>query len=159
MEKKVKIISGDFSKRNLRIGIVASKFNDFIVDRLLSGAIDSLTLHGVDLNDIQVVRVPGAYETPLALKKLASSKRFDGLVALGCVIRGETTHFDYVAGEASSGIASVMREFEIPIGFGLLTVDNVEQATHRAGSKAGNKGSEAAISTLEMISVLSKLNS
>ncbi|OUU79769.1 MAG: 6,7-dimethyl-8-ribityllumazine synthase [Gammaproteobacteria bacterium TMED78] len=159
MEKKIKIISGQFDKRGLRIGIVASKFNDFIVDKLLSGAIESLVSHGVELNDIQVIKVPGAFEIPVTLKKLAISKRFDGLIALGCIIRGDTAHFDYVATEASSGIASVMKESLIPIGFGLLTVDNVEQAIKRAGSKSGNKGIEAAITTLEMISILRELDS
>src|SRR4051794_28184064 len=141
-EHRVKTYEGDFNARGLRFGIVASRFNDFIVDRLVDAAVDTLTKHGVTPSDIEVIRVPGAFETPLAIKKLATTRRFNALVALGCVIRGATPHFDYVAGEASSGIARVSLEHELPIAFGVLTVDTIEQAIERAGTKGGNKGAD-----------------
>jgi 6,7-dimethyl-8-ribityllumazine synthase len=157
MDERIKTIEGDFSARGLRFGIVASRFNDFIVDRLLDAAVDTLTKHGVAPTDIEVVRVPGAFETPLAIKKLAASRRFQALIALGCVIRGATAHFDYVAGEASRGIAHVSLTDEIPVGFGLLTVDTIEQAIERAGTKAGNKGVDAALAAIQMANVLRQL--
>jgi len=154
MDDRIKTIEGDFSARGLRFGIVASRFNDFIVDRLLEAAIGTLTKHGVASADIEVVRVPGAYETPLAIKKLAASHRYQALIALGCVIRGATAHFDFVAGEASRGIAHVSLTEEIPVGFGILTVDTIEQAIERAGTKAGNKGVDAALAAIQMANVL-----
>jgi 6,7-dimethyl-8-ribityllumazine synthase len=157
MDDRIKTIEGDFSARGLRFGIVASRFNDFIVDRLLDAAIATLTKHGVAPTDIEVVRVPGAFETPLAIKKLATSRRYQALIALGCVIRGATAHFDYVAGEASRGIAHVSLTEEIPVGFGLLTVDTIEQAIERAGAKAGNKGVDAALAAIQMANVLRQL--
>jgi 6,7-dimethyl-8-ribityllumazine synthase len=157
MDDRIKTIEGDFSARGLRFGIVASRFNDFIVDRLLDAAVATLTKHGVAPTDIEVVRVPGAFETPLAIKKLAGSRRYQALIALGCVIRGATAHFDYVAGEASRGIAHVSLTDEIPVGFGILTVDTIEQAIERAGTKAGNKGVDAALAAIQMANVLRQL--
>ena len=157
MDNRVNQIEGELSARGLRFGIVASRFNDFIVDRLLSGAVDTLLKHGAETGDIQVVRVPGAFETPLALQKLAASRRHDALIALGCVIRGATPHFDYVAGEASRGSGQVALSHELPVGFGILTVDTIEQAIERAGTKAGNKGVDAALSAIEMATLLRQL--
>jgi 6,7-dimethyl-8-ribityllumazine synthase len=157
MDDRIKTIEGDFSARGLRFGIVASRFNDFIVDRLLDAAVATLTKHGVAPTDIEIVRVPGAFETPLAVKKLAASRRYQALIALGCVIRGATAHFDYVAGEASRGIAHVSLTDEIPVGFGILTVDTIEQAIERAGAKAGNKGVDAALAAIQMANVLRQL--
>jgi 6,7-dimethyl-8-ribityllumazine synthase len=141
----------------LRFGIVASRFNDFIVDRLLDAAVSTLLKHGVAAGDIEVVRVPGAFETPLAIKKLAASRRYQALIALGCVIRGATPHFDYVAGEATRGIGQASLGEQIPVGFGILTVDTIEQAIERAGTKAGNKGADAALAAIEMATVLRQL--
>ena len=157
MDDRIKTTEGDFNARGLRFGIVASRFNDFIVDRLLDAAVATLMKHGVAPGDIEIVRVPGAFETPLAIKRLASSRRFQALIALGCVIRGATAHFDYVAGEASHGIASVSLASEIPVGFGILTVDTIEQAIERAGAKAGNKGIDAALAAIQMANVLRQL--
>ena len=157
MDERIKTFEGDFNARGLRFGIVASRFNDFIVDRLLDAAVSTLLKHGVAAGDIEVVRVPGAFETPLAIKKLAASRRYQALIALGCVIRGATPHFDYVAGEASRGIAKISLAEEIPIGFGILTVDTIEQAIERAGAKAGNKGADAALATIQMATVLRQL--
>jgi 6,7-dimethyl-8-ribityllumazine synthase len=157
MDERIKSLEGDFNARGLRFGIVASRFNDFIVDRLVDAAVDTLTKHGVTPSDIEVVRVPGAFETPLAIKKLAATRRFNALIALGCVIRGATPHFDYVAGEASSGIARVSLEHELPIAFGVLTVDTIEQAIERAGTKGGNKGADAALAAIQMATLLKKL--
>jgi 6,7-dimethyl-8-ribityllumazine synthase len=157
MDDRIKTIEGDFSARGLRFGIVAARFNDFIVDRLLDAAVATLTKHGVAPTDIEVVRVPGAFETPLAVKKLAASRRYQALIALGCVIRGATAHFDYVAGEASRGIAHVSLTDEIPVGFGILTVDTIEQAIERAGTKGGNKGVDAALAAIQMANVLRQL--
>jgi 6,7-dimethyl-8-ribityllumazine synthase len=157
MDERIKHLEGDFNARGLRFGIVASRFNDFIVDRLLDAAIGTLLKHGVVAGDIEVVRVPGAFETPLAIKKMATSRRYQALIALGCVIRGATPHFDYVAGEASRGIGHVTLSEEIPIGFGILTVDTIEQAIERAGTKAGNKGADAALAAIQMATVLRQL--
>ena len=150
-------VEGALNARNLRFGVVASRFNDVIVDRLVSAAVDTLIEHGADAADIALVRVPGAFEIPLALTRLAASKRHDALIALGCVIRGETPHFDYVAGEAARGAARVMTGHEIPVGFGILTVDTVEQAIDRAGGRAGNKGADAALAAIEMATLLRRL--
>ena len=157
MDDRVKTLEGDFNARGLRFGIVASRFNDFIVDRLLDAAVGTLLKHGVAAGDIEVVRVPGAFETPLAIKKMATSRRYNALIALGCVIRGATPHFDYVAGEATRGIGKVSASEEIPIGFGILTVDTIEQAIERAGTKAGNKGADAALAAIQMATVLRQL--
>jgi 6,7-dimethyl-8-ribityllumazine synthase len=157
MDDRIKTIEGDFNARGLRFGIVASRFNDFIVDRLLDAAVGTLLKHGVTAGDIEVVRVPGAFETPLAVKKLATSRRYQALIALGCVIRGATPHFDYVAGEATRGIGQVGLSEEIPIGFGILTVDTIEQAIERAGTKAGNKGADAALAAIQMATAMRQL--
>jgi 6,7-dimethyl-8-ribityllumazine synthase len=157
VDDRIKTVEGDFNARGLRFGIVASRFNDFIVDRLLDAAVDTLMKHGVASGDIEVVRVPGAFEIPLGVAKLAASRRYQALIALGCVIRGATAHFDYVAGEATRGITQVSLTKEIPIGFGVLTVDTIEQAIERAGTKAGNKGVDAALAAIQMANVLRQL--
>jgi 6,7-dimethyl-8-ribityllumazine synthase len=157
MDERVKTLEGDFNARGLRFGIVASRFNDFIVDRLLDAAVGTLLKHGVAAGDIEVVRVPGAFETPLAIKKLATSRRYNALIALGCVIRGGTPHFEYVAGEATRGIGQVSTSEQIPVGFGVLTVDTIEQAIERAGTKAGNKGADAALAAIQMATLLRQL--
>lgn len=150
-------IAGQLDARGLKVAIVASRFNDFIVDRLVGGALDYLERHGLARENITLVRIPGAFEMPLVCQKLAAAKRYDGILALGAVIRGGTPHFDYVCAEASKGIAHVMLAHETPIGFGLLTCDTIEQAIERAGSKAGNKGVEAAAAMLETIRVCEQL--
>jgi 6,7-dimethyl-8-ribityllumazine synthase len=157
MDDRIKTLEGDFNARGLRFGIVASRFNDFIVDRLLAAAVDTLLKHGVAVGDIEVVRVPGAFETPLAVKKMAAGRRYNALIALGCVIRGATPHFDYVAGEASRGIAQIGLAHDVPVGFGILTVDTIEQAIERAGTKGGNKGADAALAAIQMATVLRQM--
>lgn len=157
MDERIRHIEGELGARGLRVGIVAARFNDFIVDRLIDAATATLEEHGADPSDLVVVRVPGAFEIPVAVQKMASSKRYDAIVALACVIRGATPHFDYVAGEASRGLASVSREHELPLGFGVLTCETLEQAIERAGSKAGNKGADAALTAIRMASVLRQL--
>jgi 6,7-dimethyl-8-ribityllumazine synthase len=157
MDEKVRTIEGELSARGLRIGILAGTFNDFIVDRLVAAAVDTLCGHGAEPGDLQIVRVPGAFELPVAAKKMAASHRYDALVVLGCVIRGATPHFDYVAAEAASGLARVSLDHELALGFGLLTVNTLEQAIERAGSKAGNKGIDAALAAIRMASVLRQL--
>jgi 6,7-dimethyl-8-ribityllumazine synthase len=157
MDERLKTFEGDFNARGLRFGIVASRFNDFIVDRLVDAAVGTLTKHGVGTADIEIVRVPGAFETPLAIKKMAASRRYNALIALGCVIRGATPHFDYVAGEASRGIAQISLTHDVPIGFGILTVDTIEQAIERAGTKGGNKGADAALAAIQMATVLRQM--
>lgn len=150
-------IEGHLDAKGLRFAILASRFNDFIVDRLVGGAVDYLVRHGAAKADITLVRIPGAYEMPLAAKRLAESKRYHGVICLGAVIRGATPHFDYVSAEVSKGLAQVMLDTGIPVGFGVLTTDNLEQAVERAGSKAGNKGVDAAAAALEMIRVLEQV--
>ena len=150
-------IAGQLDAKDLRIAIVATRFNDFIVDRLVGGALDYLERHGLDTAKATLVRIPGAFELPLVCQKLVQSKKYDGIVALGAVIRGATPHFDYVCAEASKGIAQAMLQSGTPIGFGLLTCDTIDQAIERAGSKAGNKGVEAAEAMLETIRVLQQL--
>ncbi len=155
---KVKTTEGDLVVRDARFTIVASRFNDFIVESLIKGAVDCLCRHGANETDIELVRVPGAYEMPLAVDKVASQRKVDGIVALGAVIRGATPHFDYVAGECTSGLAAVSRQHGMPIGIGVLTTDTIEQAIERAGTKAGNKGEEAALAVIEMVNLLRKLD-
>lgn len=157
MDERIKSLEGDFTARGLKFGIVAARFNDFIVDRLLEAAVETLTKHGVTPADIEVVRVPGAFEAPVALKKLAATGRFNALIAVGCVIRGATPHFDYVAGEMSRGIAQLALAHDVPIGFGVLTVDTIEQAIERAGTKGGNKGADAALAAIQMATLLKKM--
>jgi 6,7-dimethyl-8-ribityllumazine synthase len=152
------VIEANFDAEGKKIAIVVSRFNSFIVESLLDGAVDALKRHGnVADNDITIVRVPGAYELPLAAKRLAQKDEFDAIIAIGAVIRGGTPHFDFVAGECNSGLAQVAMEFTVPVAFGVITTDTIEQAIDRAGTKAGNKGAEAALSALEMVNVLAKL--
>ena len=153
----MKSIEGKLDAKGLRITIVAARFNDLIVERLIGGAVDYLVRHGCDEKGILVVRVPGAFEMPLVCKRLAARKDCDGIVAVGAVIRGSTPHFEFVANEATKGLAQVALESGLPIGFGLLTTDTLEQAIERAGSKAGNKGAEAAAAMLETVRVLEQI--
>ena len=149
---------GELVLRDARIALLVSRFNSFVVESLLAGAVDTLKRHGADERDLQIVRVPGAYEMPIAAQRLAASKRFEAIIALGAVIRGGTPHFEYVAGECTKGLSQVSLTHDIPIAFGVLTVDTIEQAIERAGTKAGNKGAEAAMSTIEMINLLRGLD-
>ena len=155
----MKIIEGNFHSvnENTRIAIVASRFNDFITGELIAGAEDMLTRHGINTNNIIVYRVPGAFEIPQVCKKIAESKKYDAIITLGAVIRGSTPHFDYVANEVSKGVAQIGLNYNIPVIFGVLTTDTIEQAIERAGTKAGNKGSDAALAAIEMISVLDQI--
>jgi len=152
-----KIIQGELSAKGLRFGIVAARFNDFITSRLLDGAIDGLERHGAAENDIEIVKVPGAYEIPLAAKLLAASKKYDAVICLGAVIRGATPHFEYVSAEVSKGVAIVSMETGLPVIFGVLTTDTIEQAIERAGTKSGNKGWDAALAAIEMANVTKRL--
>ena len=149
----MKIIEGQLSAKGFKIGIIISRFNSFISTRLLDGAVDTIVRHGGDSDNLTAVWVPGAFEIPGTLRQMADSGKYDGIICLGAVIRGSTPHFDYVASEVSKGVALVNIEGKIPVGFGVLTTDTIEQAIERAGSKSGNKGSEAAAAVLEMISV------
>lgn len=154
----MKIIEGGIAAPGKKFAIVVSRFNHFVVDSLLNGALTTLKHYGqVSDEDITVVRVPGAYEIPLTVKKLANSGRYDAVIAIGAVIRGGTPHFDFVAGESNSGLGRVALEHEIPVAFGIITTDSIEQAIERSGTKAGNKGAEAALSALEMVNVLSQI--
>ena len=150
-------IEGVFAAGEARFALVASRFNSFVVESLIAGAADTLRRHGVAEKRITLVRVPGAYELPLVIQKVAASGKYDSIIALGAVIRGGTPHFEYVAGECTKGIAMVSLQSGIPVAFGVLTVDTIEQATERSCTKAGNKGAEAAMSALEMVSLLGKL--
>lgn len=152
-----KTIEGALTIQQARFGLLVSRFNNFVVESLVQGAIDCLQRHGASADDIEIVRVPGAFELPLAAQRMAASKRYDAIIALGAVIRGGTPHFEYVAGEATKGLAQVGLQFNLPISFGVLTVDTIEQAIERAGTKAGNKGVEAAMSAIEMVNVLRQL--
>lgn len=155
----ITVVEGELVVRDARIALLVSRFNSFVVDSLLAGALDTLKRHGADERDLQIVKVPGAYEMPLAAQRLATSKRFDAIIALGAVIRGGTPHFEYVAGECTRGLSAVSMQYDIPVALGVLTVDTIEQAIERAGTKAGNKGGEAALSAIEMISLLRGLES
>lgn len=151
-----KIIQGELQGANQKLAIVVGRFNSFIGDALLSGAIDTLKRHSVKEENITVAYVPGAFEIPLLVSKMANSGDYDGVIALGAVIRGSTPHFEYVAGECAKGLSRVQLDSGLPVGFGVLTVDSIEQAIERAGTKAGNKGAEAAITVLEMVNLLAK---
>ncbi len=153
-----KTIEGELLVRDLRFAILAARFNDFVVEPLVRGALDALKRHGATEKQIEIVRVPGAFDMPIAARKLALSRRFEALIALGAVIRGQTPHFDYVAGECASGLARIALESGIPIAFGVLTTDTVEQAIDRAGGKAGNKGADAALTALEMANLMRRLD-
>lgn len=153
----IKTYEGQLVIENTRFCIVASRFNSFIVDHLVEGATDALIRHGARAEDIHLVKTPGAYELPLAVQKVAASGRYDAIIAVGAVIRGSTPHFDYVAGECVKGMSSLSLQYQLPVAFGVLTVDTIEQAIERAGTKAGNKGAEAALSAVEMVNLLRNL--
>jgi 6,7-dimethyl-8-ribityllumazine synthase len=153
----IKSIDGDFNAGGAKFCILAGRFNSFIVERLVEGAIDALVRHGSSRDNIEIVRVPGAYEMPISAQRIAQTGRYDSIIALGAVIRGSTPHFDFVAGECSKGLAQVSLAADLPIIFGVLTTDTIEQAVERAGTKAGNKGAEAAVSAIEMLSLFKKL--
>ena len=150
-------IEGNLIVGDARFCVIAARFNEAIVDRLLGGAIDTLTRHGADDSQVHVVRVPGAFELPLAAHEAARGRQYDAIIALGTVIRGATPHFDYVCGEAASGLNRVSLEYGLPVAFGLLTTDTVEQAVERSGTKAGNKGADAAMTAIEMVNLLRQL--
>jgi 6,7-dimethyl-8-ribityllumazine synthase len=152
-----KVTEGKLEAKGIKVGIIVSRFNSFICERLLEGAMDTLLRHGASDKDIHLVRVPGAFEIPLVAKKMAESTKYDALICLGAVIRGATPHFDYVSAEVSKGIASASMETGVPISFGVLTTDSIEQAVERAGTKAGNKGADAAVSAIEMVNLCKEL--
>ncbi len=153
----MKNIEGNLSAEDIKFAIIVGRFNSLISEKLLEGAIDCIIRHGGDEKNITVVRVPGSFEIPLAAKKLAKTEDYDAVICLGAVIRGSTPHFDYVANEVSKGIATVSLETEIPIAFGVLTTDTIEQAVERAGTKMGNKGFDAALSAIEMVNLLKNI--
>ena len=148
---------GHLDASGLKFAIVVARFNSFITERLLSGALDALRRSGAKADDIEIVRVPGSWEMPVVARALTEAKRFDGIVCLGCVIRGETAHFDYVAGEAAKGLGQVAAQSGTPVAFGVLTTNTVDQAIDRAGAKAGNKGFDAAMTAVEMANLMRKL--
>jgi 6,7-dimethyl-8-ribityllumazine synthase len=153
----MKVIEGELQAKGLKFGIIVSRFNDFITSKLLDGALDALRRHGADEKDIEVVKVPGSFEIPLVAKKLASKGIYSAIICLGTVIRGATPHFEYVSAEVSKGIASASMDTGVPIAFGIITSDTIEQAVERAGTKSGNKGWDAAITAIEMAQVIKKL--
>lgn len=153
----MKVIQGELQAKGLKFGVVVSRFNDFITSRLLDGAVDALVRHGAREEDIEVVKVPGAFEIPLTAKKMAAKGSYNAVICLGTVIRGATPHFEYVAAEVSKGVASASMETGVPIAFGVITSDTIEQAVERAGTKSGNKGFDAAITAIEMAQVMKKL--
>jgi len=152
-----KVFQGNLLGTGLKIGIVVSRFNEFITSKLLGGALDALSRHGVKDEDIEIAWVPGSFEVPLVAEKMASSGKYDAVICLGAVIRGSTPHFDYVAAEVSKGIATVSLKTGLPVIFGVITTENIEQAIERAGTKSGNKGADAAISAIEMANLLREL--
>jgi 6,7-dimethyl-8-ribityllumazine synthase len=152
-----KIIQGDLAAKGLKFGIVAARFNDFITSRLVEGAVDALQRHGAAESDIEVLKVPGAYEIPFAAKMLARSNKYNAIICLGAVIRGATPHFEYVSAEVSKGVASVSMDSGLPVIFGVLTTDTIEQAIERAGTKSGNKGWDAALAAIEMANLVKQL--
>lgn len=156
-EKEIKIIEGELSGKGLRFGIVVSRFNEFISGKLLEGAIDCLVRHQTEKADIEIAWVPGSFEIPVVAQKLAEAKRFNAIICLGTLIRGSTSHFDYIASEVSKGIAATSLKYDIPVIFGVLTTETIEQAIERAGTKAGNKGFNAAESAIEMANLFKKL--
>lgn len=153
----MKTIEGNFQNADGKYAILVGRFNSFVVESLLLGSLDTLKRHGVSDDNITIVRAPGAWELPLVAKKLAASQKFDAIIALGAVIRGGTPHFDYVAGECAKGLGVVGLEANIPVAFGILTTDSIEQAIERSGTKAGNKGVDAAMTAIEMVSLLKAL--
>jgi 6,7-dimethyl-8-ribityllumazine synthase len=148
-----KVLEGKIDAKGLKFGLVVSRFNHFINDHLLEGALDALTRNGAEEKDLSIVKVPGAFEIPLAAKRMANSRMYDAVICLGCVIRGATPHFEYISAEVAKGIAKVSLESGVPVSFGVITVDNLEQAIERAGTKAGNKGWDAALSAIEMVNL------
>ena len=154
----IKTYEGSLTAENVKFGIVVSRFNSFVVESLLSGAIDTILRHGGSEENIEIVRVPGAVEIPLAAQRMARAGKYDAIIALGAVIRGGTPHFDYVASENSKGLAHVSLDNDIPVAFGVLTVDTIEQAIERSGTKAGNKGHEATVSAIEMVNLLANFS-
>lgn len=155
---KIKTTEGDVIVRDGRFAIVAARFNDFVVESLIKAAVHCLRQHGAADGNVEIFRVPGAFEMPVALDKVAATRRFDGIIALGAVIRGGTPHFEYVAGECVKGVTAASRKHGIPVGNGVLTVDTIEQAIERAGTKAGNKGEEAALAVIEMVNFLRRID-
>ena len=153
----VKTIEGNLIATGLKFALVISRFNSFITAKLLDGAVDVLLRHGAEEKSISVVHVPGAFEIPVAAKRLAESKKYDAVICLGAVVRGETPHFEYVSAEVSKGVAQVAQESHVPVTFGVLTCDSSDQALERSGGKAGNKGADAALSAIEMVNLLKKL--
>ena len=153
----MKVFEGNFSTNDVKIGIVAARFNEFITSKLLSGAMDALNRHEIAADNIDVAWVPGAFEIPLIAKKMANSRKYDAVICLGAVIRGSTSHYDYVCSEVSKGIAHISLESEIPVMFGVLTTENIEQAIERAGTKAGNKGYDVAMGAIEMVNLIKNL--
>jgi 6,7-dimethyl-8-ribityllumazine synthase len=153
----VKILEGGLIAKGKRFGIVASRYNDFITKKLLEASIDTLKRHGAKETEIEVAWVPGSFEVPLLAKKMAGSKKYDAVICLGTIIRGETPHFDYVASESAKGVAKVALDANVPTIFGIITADNIEQAIQRAGTKEGNKGKDAALSAIEMVNLLSSI--
>jgi len=154
----IRTINGDLVARDLRFAIVASRFNEMIVESLVRGAVDALLRHGAAEKQIEIIRVPGAFDLPFVVKRAAASKRYDAVVALGAVIRGATPHFDHVAGQCAAGLARASEETGVPVAFGVLTTDTIEQAIERAGTKAGNKGADAALCALELANLLRRLD-
>ncbi|MGA9172503.1 MAG: 6,7-dimethyl-8-ribityllumazine synthase [Thermoactinomyces sp.] len=152
------IIEGNLVAEGKRFAIVVSRFNDFITGKLLDGALDALKRHGAEEGNIDVAWVPGAFEIPLVADRMAASKKYDAVIALGCVIRGATSHYDYVCNEVSKGVAAASMRHHVPVIFGVVTTENIEQAIERAGTKAGNKGWEAAVSAIEMANLMRQLN-
>lgn len=152
-----KVIEGNLSAKGLKTAVVVSRFNDFIGERLLDGAVDTLLRSGAADADIEVVKVPGSFEMPVIAKTLAKSGNYDAIICVGCIIRGSTPHFDYVAAEAAKGIARVALDYECPVSFGVITADNLEQAIERAGTKSGNKGRDAALTAIEMANLIKTL--
>lgn len=153
----MKILEGKLTAKGMKVAIVVARFNEFITSKLLSGAVDCLKRHEADDADITVAWVPGAFEVPLAAKKLAETKKYDAIICLGAVIRGATPHFDYVCAEASKGVAHVSLEYGLPVAFGILTTENIQQAVERAGTKAGNKGVDAAMTAMEMVNLFKEI--
>jgi len=152
-----KVLEGDLIARDLSFGIVVARFNDFLTKALLEGALDAIKRHGGDENSVTIAWVPGSFEIPVALKAMAESGKYDALIALGCVIRGATSHYDHIAGAVTSGVSGVALQSNLPIAFGVITVESIEQGIERSGSKAGNKGAEAAVVAIEMANLLRKL--
>ncbi len=153
----MRIVKGNLTAKGLKVAIVVARFNEFISSKLLSGALDCLERHEAEPDNITVVWVPGAFEVPVTAKKLAASGKYDGIICLGAVIRGATPHFDYVCAEASKGIAQVSLEYKLPVAFGILTTENIQQAVERAGTKAGNKGTDCAMAVMEMADLFKQL--